>query len=183
IAGAVLRYRRRPADQAARWHENNPVEGTYTVLLACIVAFLLYLTFTAEHRVDTVANQERPSLVVDVTAAKWEWAFRYPQYGITHLSGTVHRQPLVVPANEAIRFNLTSLDVIHAFWIPQLEYKHQLIPGMTQHETLTFTQQGLFQGQCAVFCGLLHSEMVFNVRVLSPSAFAVWARSKGRSGY
>ena len=62
------------------------------------MAFLLYLTFTAEHRVDTVVDRERPSLTIDVTAAKWEWQFSYPGYGIVVRSGTVGHQPLVVPS-------------------------------------------------------------------------------------
>ena len=128
---AVLIYRRRPPERAARWHEHNPLEGAYAVLLACVAAFLLYLTFTAEHKVDTVANQERPA-VIDVTGSKWEWTFAYPAYGITVRSGTVGRQPLVVPAGEAIRFRLTSVDVIHSFWIPALRYKHDAIPGSVQ---------------------------------------------------
>jgi len=175
---AVVVFRRRPPERAARWHENNSVEGTYAVLLACVAAFLLYLTFTAEHKVDTVANQERPAAVVDVTASKWEWTFTYPAYGFSVRSGTVGRQPLVVPAGEAVRFNLTSADVIHSFWIPALRYKHDAIPGSTQITTLTFAK-GVFAGQCAEFCGLRHSDMIFTADAVSPAAFAAWARSKG----
>lgn len=179
--GAVLIYRRRPADKAARWHENNPVEGTYAVLLSLVVAFLLYLTFSAEHRVDTVANQQRPAVTVNVIGAKWEWTFVYPNYGITHHSGTVGRQPLVVPAGEPVRFNITSVDVIHAFWIPHIDYKHDAIPGSTQVTTLTFSRAGLFQGLCAEFCGLRHSDMLFNVRVVSAARFRAWAQSRGKA--
>jgi cytochrome c oxidase subunit II len=178
---SVLRYRRRPPEQAARWYEHNRLEGGYATLLALTVAFLLYLTFTAEHQVDTVANRERPVMTIDVTGAKWEWTFYYPAYRITVRSGTVGRQPLVVPTDQAIRFNLTSLDVIHAFWIPQLEYKHDLIPGSTQVVTLTFPRAGLWQGGCAEFCGLRHSDMVFNVRAVSPAQFTAWA-SRGGEG-
>ena len=177
---AVVRYRARPAESAARWHEHNRLEGGYALLLALVVAFLLYLTFSAEHRVDTVANHERPSLTVDATAAKWEWTFSYPAYGITQRSGTVGRQPLVVPTGAAVRFDLRSLDVIHAFWIPAVDYKHDAIPGSTQVFTLTFTEPGLFQGLCAEFCGLRHSDMLFNVRAVPPAQFAAWARSGGK---
>ncbi len=180
VLGAVLRFRRR--QHAARWHDNSPLEGGYAVLLVLISAFLLYLTFTHEHRVDTVANRERPTLTVDVTAARWEWEFAYPQYGIVQRSGTVGSQPLVVPVNEAIRFNLASIDVIHALWIPELEYKHDAIPGSVQSQVLTFTRTGTFSGQCGVFCGLRHSEMVFRARAVSPAAFATWVRSRPRSG-
>lgn len=180
-AFAVVRYRKRPPERAARWHENNRLEGGYAGLLALIVAFLLYLTFTAEYQVDTVSDHQRPALTVDVTGAKWEWTFQYRRYGITEHSGTVGRQPLVVPTGEAVRFNLRTLDVIHAFWIPKVEYKHDAIPGSTQVVTLSFWQAGLFQGECAEFCGLRHADMVFNVRVVTPSQFRTWAESGGKA--
>jgi len=175
---AVLRYARRPPSAAARWHEHNRLEGGYALLLAGVAAFLLYLTFMAEHKVDTVANRERPSLIVDVTASKWEWTFAYPAYGFSVQSGAVGRQPLVVPANEAVRFNLTSVDVIHSFWIPALRYKHDAIPGSTQVITLAFSQ-GVFPGQCAEFCGLRHADMIFTVYAVRPAAFAGWAQTRG----
>ncbi len=180
VVGAVLRYRRRP--EAATWHENNPLEAGYAVVLTLVAAFLLYLTFHFEHRVDTVANRERPALTIDVTAGRWEWEFSYPRYGIVQRSGMVGNQPLVVPTNEAIRFNMTSVDVIHGFWIPELEFKHDLFPGKVQYQVLTFTRTGTFPGQCSVFCGLRHPEMVFNVRALSPAAFNAWLHSPHRGG-
>jgi cytochrome c oxidase subunit 2 len=181
VLGAVGRYRRRPPDAVSRRSEHHPLETGYALLLTAVVAFLLYLTFTAEHRVDTVSLRERQGLTVDVTGAKWEWQFSYPQYGIVVRSGTVGRRPLVVPADEAIRFNLASQDVIHSFWVPELDFKRALIPGAVEHVVLTFTRAGLFPGQCAEFCGLRHAEMVFNVSVLAPAAFARWARSGGRA--
>jgi cytochrome c oxidase subunit 2 len=180
VAVAVARYRRRPPEQAARWHEHNRVEGGYAVLLALTVAFLLYVTFSAEHQVDTVANHERPAVTIDVSAGKWEWTFTYPAYGFSVHSGTVGHQPFVVPTNEPVRFNLTSVDVIHALWLPELRYKHDLIPGSTQVATLDFPTAGTFGGQCAEFCGLRHPEMVFTAIATSPARFAAWARGKGR---
>jgi cytochrome c oxidase subunit II len=182
IAFAVIRYRRRSPERAARWHEHNPLEGAYAVLLAVIAAFLLYITFTAEHRVDTVAADERPALTIDVTGSKWEWTFTYPAYRFSVRSGTVGRQPLVVPTDEAIRFNLTSIDVIHAFWIPEVRYKRDLTPGSTQRIMLTFGRAGVFAGQCAEFCGLRHPDMVFTVHAVSSARFRAWARSRGRVG-
>jgi cytochrome c oxidase subunit II len=176
---AVIVFRRRPPERAARWHENNPIEGTYAVLLACVAAFLLYLTFSAEHKVDTVANRQRPAVVIDVTGSKWEWTFTYPAFGFSVRSGTVGRQPLVVPADEAVRFRITSVDVIHSFWIPALRYKHDAIPGSVQIATLSFSP-GVFPGQCAEFCGLRHSDMIFVAHAVNPASFLTWARSRGR---
>jgi cytochrome c oxidase subunit 2 len=175
---AVLRFRRRPAERAARRHENNPLEATYALVLLGVVVFLLYLTFRAEHRVDAVAAEERPQLEVNVTGAKWEWHFNYPGYGINRYSGTVGHEALVVPVDEAIRFRLVSLDVIHELWVPELRYKHDLIPGYPQAMTLTFPQRGTFSGECAEFCGLYHSRMIFTVDAVSPSEFRAWTRSE-----
>jgi cytochrome c oxidase subunit II len=177
---AVLIYRRRPPERAARWHEHNPLEGSYAVLLACVAAFLLYLTFNAEHKVDTVSREQKPAVVIDVVASKWEWTFNYPAYGITRRSGVVGRQSLVVPAGEAVRFRLTSLDVIHSFWIPALRYKHDAIPGSTQVTTLVF-RPGVYPGQCAEFCGLRHADMIFTADAVNPGAFAAWIRGRGRT--
>jgi len=178
VLAAVLIFRRRPPERAARWYEANPIEGTYAVLLTCVAAFLLYLTFTAEHKVDTVANRQRPVVVIDVTGAKWEWTFSYPAYRFSVRSGTVGRQPLVVPAGVPVRFQISSIDVIHSFWIPALRYKHDAIPGSVQIATLAF-RPGVFAGQCAEFCGLRHADMVFVAHAVNPAAFATWARRRG----
>jgi cytochrome c oxidase subunit II len=181
VLGAVLRYRRRHPEDVSRVSERNPLEAGYAALLTATVAFLLYLTFSAEHRVDTVSLRQTPAVTVNVVGAKWEWEFRYPRYGIVQRSGTIGRQPLVVPVNRPIRFNLSSQDVIHAFWVPELRFKRDLIPGRTQEVVLSFTRTGLYPGECAEFCGLRHPEMVFNVRVLSGGQFARWAASGGRA--
>ena len=176
---AVLVFRRRRVEDAATWHENNRLEGGYAVLLVCVIAFLLYLTFSAEHQVDRVSAQERPQLTIDVYGAKWEWQFSYPAYAINRYSGTVGSETLVVPTGEAIRFRLITRDVIHEFWVPELRYKHDLIPGSVQKATLVFPRAGTFTGQCAEFCGLYHARMTFTVQALSPAKFAAWASANG----
>ncbi|HEX3832568.1 MAG TPA: cytochrome c oxidase subunit II [Solirubrobacteraceae bacterium] len=175
VLASVLRYRRRA--QPARWSESNRLEISYAGLLVLTASFLIYLTLAAENKDDTVANHERPAVTVDVTAAKREWDFRYHGDGIVIRSGTVGRQPLFVPVGEAIRFNLASQDVIHALWIPAVRFKRDLIPGTVEHVTLTFTQAGLFPGQCAEFCGLRHADMVFNVRAVAPAVFRRWVQA------
>lgn len=181
VVVAVLRYRRRSPEAAARWHEHTRLEGLYGLILVATIAFLLYVTFSAEHQVDTVAARERPQLTINVIGARWEWHFNYPEYGIDRYSGTTGEQSLVVPAGEAVRFRISSQDVIHAFWIPELRYKHDAIPGSTQQATLVFEKAGTFAGACAEFCGLYHARMLFKARVVAPAAFAAWARAGGRT--
>lgn len=179
IIGAVIWYRVRPPARASRLHEANRLEVSYAIVLTCVAAFLLYVSFRAEHKVDTVSADVRPALTVDVTGARWEWIFRYPAYGITHESGAQGSQPLVVPTNEPIRFNITSADVIHGFWIPAIDFKRDAIPGFVQHVTLDFDRAGRFSGACSEFCGLYHTEMVFTVDAISPATFHAWASSRG----
>lgn len=176
----TMRGRRRPPDRAARWHENNVLEAGYAVLLAGMVAFLLYVTFSGEHRIDTVSLTEHPKLTVDVVGSKWEWTFLYPANGLTHRSGTVGHQALVVPIDEPIRFNITSRDVIHSFWIPEIGFKRDAIPGSRETVVLEFDQAGTFLGHCAEYCGAGHSEMWFPVYAISPTRFQRWMRSDGR---
>jgi cytochrome c oxidase subunit 2 len=180
IIGAVIWYRSHPPARAARWHEANRLEISYALLLTCVAAFLLYISFNAEHQVDTVSADERPALTVYVTGSRWEWIFHYPAYGITHESGFEGAQPLVVPTNEPIRFNITSADVIHGFWIPELDFKRDAIPGITQRVTLDFDKSGRFAGACSEFCGLYHTDMVFTVDAVTPAVFRAWTASRGR---
>jgi heme/copper-type cytochrome/quinol oxidase subunit 2 len=66
FAVRIRRRRARGFRRATRWHETNPFEGTYAMLLACVAALLLYLTFTTQRKVDTVSNQRHPSVVIKV---------------------------------------------------------------------------------------------------------------------
>ncbi len=177
----ALIYRRRPPERAARWHEQHLLESTYAIVLAATVAFLLWKTFGVEHQIDTVANRERGGVTIQVVASRWEWTFVYPKYHITLHSGFSGDGTFVVPVNQPVHFYLISQDVIHAFWIPALDYKHDNFPGKTQRITLTFTNPGIFQGHCAEYCGYGHSEMVFNARAVSGARFAAWAASGGRA--
>jgi cytochrome c oxidase subunit II len=180
IVVCAIRARRRPPGDVSRRSENNPLEASYAVVLAGVVAFLLAVTFSAEHQIDTVSLREKPAVTIDVIGSKWEWTFYYPALGVEHRSGTVGHQSLVVPVDEPIRFEFTSRDVIHAFWIPEIGFKRDAIPGATEVVVLDFDRRGRFLGHCAQFCGLRHADMWFPVEVVSVSRFRTWAASRGR---
>jgi heme/copper-type cytochrome/quinol oxidase subunit 2 len=69
FAAVVIRRRRPPERAAASWRERNPLQGSYAVLLVCVAALLLYLTFNNQHTVDTVADQPHPSVVIKVVGS------------------------------------------------------------------------------------------------------------------
>jgi cytochrome c oxidase subunit 2 len=86
---------------------------------------------------------------------------------------------LVVPANTEIRFRMTSIDVIHSFWIPYLRFKRDAFPGRATEFDLSFERPGAHvDGVCAEFCGLKHDQMVFDVQVMSRAAFQTWAATR-----
>src|SRR5207249_2360991 len=79
-----------------------------------------------------------------------------------------------LPAGRPVQFEVTSVDVIHSFWVPQLMGKVDLIPGHTNTLVIQPDQPGEFRGQCAEYCGLQHAHMIFSVVVQSPGDFDTW---------
>ena len=88
---------------------------------------------------------------------------------------TTMNTPIVtVPVGKTVRFNISSLDVIHSFYAPQFLYKLDAMPGRTQALWLKVTDAGFFQGQCAEFCGREHARMLFSVRALPLDEYDAW---------
>ena len=179
----VVRYRARPGGAGpSRINDAPRLEALYVIVLGGIAAFLVAFTFIQENKSDA-ALTAHPGLVVDVTAAKWHWSFFYPRDGISELGTDVSPPTLYVPQDQNIDFRLTSVDVIHAFWIPITDFKRAAYPGYTQNFVLSFDRRGFVRnaGECAEFCGLLHAEMRFNLDVMSLPQFARWAAAQHRA--
>lgn len=174
----VVRFRRRGDELPSRRASASKLELAFAMVLAAVVALLAGRTFSVESRVDRVAAD--PSVRVDVVASKWKWRFFYPQYGINQVSGDIRPATLVVPSGKTVQFRMSSLDVIHSFFVPKLRFKRDAFPNRTTTFDLVFEQPG-FTGRCAEFCGLHHADMLFNVDVLTPSEFARWA-TRPRAG-
>ncbi|WP_128976767.1 cytochrome c oxidase subunit II [Streptomyces roseicoloratus] len=93
---------------------------------------------------------------------------------------------LWLPKGEKVRFVLTSRDVIHSFWVVPFLMKQDVIPGHTNSFEVTPTQEGTFLGKCAELCGVDHSRMLFNVKVVSPERYQQHLKElaeKGQTGY
>jgi cytochrome c oxidase subunit 2 len=120
----------------------------------------------------------QPDLVVDVKGVQWTWLISYPDQQITG------SRELVLPVDHTIRFDITSLDVIHSFWVPAFLMKTDALPGRTTTVTLRPTEIGSFQTnslyrlQCAELCGLGHSQMRLPVRVVSEQEFEQWVKER-----
>jgi cytochrome c oxidase subunit 2 len=174
---AVLVVRGAKRSQAGRRSEAKMLESAYSLVLACVVGFLLWLTFTHENPIDHLVSH--PSLRLRVTAAQWSWRLRYPDgFTVTAVS-TWHPAPAFVPVGVEIQIDGTSLDVIHGMWVPGVQYQRQLIPGYVTHFDLMFNRPGLYVGECSVYCGEYHTQMHFAIDAVSDGAFHTWLASGG----
>jgi cytochrome c oxidase subunit II len=179
----VLRYRAGAGgNQPSRVHDAPRLEALYVIVLGGIAAFLIAFTFIHENKSDA-ALTTRSGLVIRVTAAKWHWSFFYPRYGVSEVGTDLSPPTLYVPRDQNVEFRLTSVDVIHAFWIPVTDFKRAAYPGYVQTFVLSFDRRAFIRnaGECAEFCGLLHAEMRFNLDVMNADQFARWVAAQRRS--
>jgi len=86
-----------------------------------------------------------------------------------------------LPVDEPVQITLTSRDVIHSFFVPDLLFKRDAIPGRTSTFEFTPTQLGTFHAQCAEFCGLWHSRMTFDVKVVSSLDYQAWIKQQRKA--
>jgi cytochrome c oxidase subunit 2 len=104
---------------------------------------------------------------IEAEGRQWNWTFRYPGYGGIKTEGVLH-----LPAGVPVDIAVTSVDVIHAFWIPRLAGMIDAVPGHTNLLRIEADVPGRYQGICNQFCGLGHSEMRFDVIVHPAADFA-----------
>jgi len=112
--------------------------------------------------------QHPPDLVVRVVSKQFGWTFEYPSLGVSSAT-------LRVPKDRLVRFEMTSSDVLHSFWIPEFRVKQDVVPGRTIAVTATATQVGSYGVVCAELCGLGHTFMRAPVEVMDQVAFDAWA--------
>ena len=173
-----LRYRARSdsAEIPQGRDENEPLEAAYAIGLACVAAFLVFLTFSHMPGGDDEEATGKP-LAVKVTGARWNWRFEYPAYGIVEQGTRDHVPVLRVPVNAKVEFEGRSIDVIHSFWIPAQKFKRDVFPSFVNRWEMVFgkVENDPGGGSCAEFCGLEHWDMVFDVLVMPQPAFERWA--------
>jgi cytochrome c oxidase subunit II len=172
ILWAVIFHRKRGDRLPPQVRYNMPIEILYTVVPFVLIAVFFYYTAKDENVEDKLSPN--PAVTVNVVGFQWSWEFNYPQYGVTDDGYQWQSGPLPVleiPEGENVRFNLTSPDVIHAFWVPEFLFKRDVIPGHPNHFQVTATTTGTYTGHCSELCGLYHSRMLFTLKVVTPTQF------------
>jgi len=141
------------------------------ILPALVLVPLLFWTFSTIGAIDPRA---RPSdLVVDVVGKQWWWQIKY-RHPDPRRSFTTANE-LHVPVGRRVELRLTSTDVIHSFWVPELHGKTDLIPGRENVAWIEASRPGVYGGQCAEYCGMQHAHMGLLVIAHPPEEFERWA--------
>lgn len=175
IAFAGFRYRKKSDQLPRQVRYNLPIEVLYTV--APIIIVLVFFFHTIQSGEDLLDESGTPDHEVLVLGQKWSWSFSYLEEDAAggesvYTVGTPADRPtMVLPLGESVQFRLASQDVVHAFWVPAFYFKEDVIPGRENTFTLTPTREGTYEGRCSELCGLYHSQMLFNVEVVSPEEF------------
>ena len=186
IGYACVKFRRRRDDEIpVQTRYNLPIEILYTVAPVVMVLVFFFYTVTAQNDVLAEASENgETDHVVKVVGQQWSWTFNYiadtALDGSTTVyeSGTTASAPtLVLPVDKTVEIKLSSPDVIHSFWVPAFLFKMDVVPGQDNHFSFTPTREGEFVGRCAELCGVSHSRMLFNVRVVSEDAYASYLQT------
>ena len=127
---------------------NNALEATWTIIPLIIVMVMFALGFTEYMNMN---SPPADSYNIHVIAQKWSWTFVYENGAITNT--------LYLPTNRPVKLNMTSKDVLHGFWIPDLSIQRDVVPGRVMTTWVQATRSGTYWLQCAEYCGNGHSEM------------------------
>jgi cytochrome c oxidase subunit 2 len=165
---AVAIVRRRAATE-----HGEDARAKRLILLGGFVAPVAILSVLFAFAVRTLPATSAPSpgetaLTVEVAGHQWWWEVRYPG------SPAVTANEIHIPAATPVRLVVTTVDVIHSFWVPELNRKIDLIPGKPNELLLEADRPGVYRGQCAEFCGLQHAHMAFLVVAAEPARFRAW---------
>src|SRR3954447_24374348 len=137
------------------------------------LAALFFIADIGVLRATDAPAKGQTKLTIHVDARQWFWDVRYP-------GGAATANEIHIPAQTPVKVVLTSPDVIHSFWVPELNKKVDAVPGHPNTMELSADAAGVYRGQCAEFCGLQHAKMALAVYVDPPAKFRAWLKNESR---
>lgn len=158
-----------PPPQKAHRQMTQVVTGAVVVTAVILMVFLV-ASVLADRGLSSI-NSADP-LTIKVTGKQWWWDVQYENPLPSRIVRTANE--IHIPVGRPVKIKLASSDVIHSFWVPNLHGKKDLIPGRNAELWLQADRPGVFNGQCAEFCGLQHARMRFLVIAQHPDDFEKW---------
>jgi cytochrome c oxidase subunit 2 len=193
---ALIHHRKSKGYQAASFHTNTRLEIIWTIIPFFILVGLAIPATKVLIRLD---DSSEADVTIKVVGYQWKWQYQYLDQGISYYSNLstpysqIHNQepkgewyllevdkPLVVPVNKKIRFIVTSNDVVHSWWVPELGVKRDAIPGFMHESWARIEKLGIYRGQCAELCGINHGFMPIVVQAVTEAEFTQWVASQAK---
>lgn len=156
-----------PASWRARIGRTAFVVGGGIVFPAVVLTALLGYSLGTSRALALFGRDAADPLRIEVIGRQYWWEMRYE-------GGAVTANELRLPLGREVELTLTSADVIHSLWIPNLHGKLDMIPGRANVLRLRADRTGVLRGQCTEFCGRQHALMAFAVVIEEPAAFDAW---------
>lgn len=196
---SIYFHRKSMGHKAVQFHENATVEFIWTVIPTIILVAMAVPATKVMIEMDDTQNAE---MSIKVTGWQWKWEYEYLDEDIHFFSNlddasnkarqtgaginpiTVPHyllnvdRPVVIPINTKIRFLFTSADVIHAWWVPDLGWKKDTIPGFINEAWTLVEKPGTYRGQCAELCGKDHAFMPIVVIAKEQADYADWVEAQ-----
>lgn len=187
---SLIHHRKSKGYTAATFHDNPRLEVVWSIIPFLILVGLAVPATRVLIRMD---DNKQSEVTIKITGYQWRWQYQYMDQGISYFSNlsTPYSQiqnkekkgewyllevdkPLVIPVNKKIRFLVTSNDVIHSWWVPELGIKRDAIPGFMYEAWAIIDKPGTYRGQCAELCGINHGFMPIVVQAVSEQDFNQW---------
>jgi cytochrome c oxidase subunit 2 len=175
---AIVRFRAKPGDttEPPQVFGSMQIELSWTIIPILIIVVLF---LTTARVLFSVQDARKPANALDVIVVghQFWWEFRYPQYNVV-TANELHIPQSSKASPRPTFMKLTSADVMHSFWVPQLDGKTDVLPNRVNEMWIDPQTPGLYVGQCAQFCGAEHAKMLLRVYVDTPDQFKRWIESQ-----
>ncbi|HSW70409.1 MAG TPA: cytochrome c oxidase subunit II, partial [Gammaproteobacteria bacterium] len=193
---AIVNHRKSLGVKPSEFHEHLSLEIFWSILPFVILAVM---AVPATKVLINMYNTENEDLTIKITGYQWKWHYEYLEDGVSFYSNlsTPYEQmfknaakdehylrevdhPVLVPIHKKIRFLVTSNDVIHSWWVPDLGIKRDAVPGFINEAWTRVEKPGTYYGQCAELCGMNHAYMPIVVVATTEEQYKDWvAEQKG----
>jgi cytochrome c oxidase subunit II len=191
---SIIVHRKSRGHQAAQFHEHTTIEILWAVIPLIL---LIGMAIPASKVLFRMEDSSEAEVNVKVIGYQWKWQYEYLDEGISYFSNLktsqdeIHNHasksenylldvdhPLVLPVGTKVRFLITSNDVNHAWWVPELGIKKDAIPGYLREAWAVIEKPGIYRGQCAELCGTNHGFMPIVVMAVTREDFKNWVAAK-----
>jgi cytochrome c oxidase subunit 2 len=192
---SIVLHRKSRGVEAAKFSHSTKAEIIWTVIPVLILVAMAVPATTALVKMEDTSGAE---MTIKITGFQWRWKYEYLDQDISFISSldpgsNAARQlnsgiapeevanylldvdhPLVLPVGKKIKFLITADDVIHSWWVPDLGWKRDAIPGFVNEAWTNIEKPGTYRGQCAELCGKDHGFMPIVVVALPEDEFENW---------